>query len=297
MVSVNEGSVSDSTGNIAQWIFLDLLRNWDAKYSWGSGALAYLYRQLDEACRRKKGSSGMGGFVWCLQVWMWERMPAGRPEKKKPHPGWIPHEGVNGDDHLRYPTVSYSWDLVKVYTGSSVTIYKCYINELDMLTHKQVDWIPYDAETDYELNAMCTRDKKIWLSRCPMICFYAVEWHFPDRVARQFGKRQTTPREESHETNHFLHRHNRKNFLEVLTWANKHWEWIDLWNKIAELVEKERRPHNELQYQNHLKWLADRYRLKLKPGWTREHETGYASFNLEARDNEGTQLDYAQLHD
>ena len=36
----------DSTGNNAQWIFLDLLSNWDRKYSWGAGALAYLYRQV-----------------------------------------------------------------------------------------------------------------------------------------------------------------------------------------------------------------------------------------------------------
>ena len=36
----------DSTGNKAQWIFLDLLSDWDRKYSWGSGALAYLYRQV-----------------------------------------------------------------------------------------------------------------------------------------------------------------------------------------------------------------------------------------------------------
>lgn len=69
---------------------------------------------------------------------MWERMPVGRPEKNKAPPGWIPHEGVGGDDPLRFPTVAYSWELAKVYTGSSVTRYKCYINELDSLTDKQV---------------------------------------------------------------------------------------------------------------------------------------------------------------
>ena len=155
----------DSTGNKAQWIFLDLLSDWDRKYSWGSGALAYLYRQvisnqivnlfafaispssyqqfldlqLVEACRRKKGTSGMGGFVWCLQVWMWERMPVGRPEKNKIPPlGWLPHDGRYGEDRWRFPTVAFCWEMANVYTGSSVARYKCYINELDMLTHKQV---------------------------------------------------------------------------------------------------------------------------------------------------------------
>lgn len=69
------------------------------------------------------------------------------------------------------------------------------------------------------------------------------------------------------------------------------------------LVEKERRQHSDSVYEEHLKWLARRYRLKLKPGWNRseleelDRESGYMDFNVQTRDNEGTQLDYAQLHD
>ncbi|XP_037440969.1 serine/threonine-protein phosphatase 7 long form homolog [Triticum dicoccoides] len=272
--------------------------------SWGSGALAYLYRQLDEACRRKKGTSGMGGFVWCLQVWMWERMPVGRPEKNKTPPeGWVAHDGRYGEHPWRFPTIAYCWEMANVYTGSSVARYKCYINELDMLTHKQVDWEPYDADYAFRLNEMCTRDRNIWRARCPLICFYAVEWHYPYRVARQFGRRQGTPRDESFETSQFLHRISRKNNPETSTWAIKHSEWISLWNQRVALVEKERRQHSDSVYEEHLKWLARRYRLKLKPGWNRseleelDRESGYMDFNVQTRDNEGTQLDYAQLHD
>ncbi|XBI77992.1 hypothetical protein VPH35_087764 [Triticum aestivum] len=276
----------DSTGNKAQWIFLDLLSDWDHKYSWGSGALAYLYRQLDEACRRKKGTSGMGGFVWCLQVWMWERMPVGRPEKNKTPPeGWVAHDGRYGEDPWRFPTIAYCWEMANVYTGSSV------------------DWEPYDADYAFRLNEMCTRDRNIWRVRCPLICFYAVEWHYPYRVARQFGRRQGTPRDESFETSQFLHRISRKNNPETSTWAIKHSEWISLWNQRVALVEKQRRQHSDSVYEEHLKWLARRYRLKLKPGWNHseleelDRESGYMDFNVQTRDNEGTQLDYAQLHD
>ena len=36
----------DGTGDTASWMFLDPLRNWDVKWSWGSAALAFLYRQV-----------------------------------------------------------------------------------------------------------------------------------------------------------------------------------------------------------------------------------------------------------
>ncbi|KAE8821258.1 hypothetical protein D1007_00643 [Hordeum vulgare] len=86
---------------------------------------------------------------------------------------------------------------VFVYIGSSHVRYKCYVNELDTLTAEQVFWQPYEEDREYDLNQMCTHDSNIWRSRCPMICFYAVEFHFVDRVARQFGKHQGIPTEET----------------------------------------------------------------------------------------------------
>lgn len=90
--------------------------------------------QLDEACRRKSSGASMGGCVWGLSVWMWERMPVGRP-LKLPQDQWI---GLDAGDPDRFPTVAYSWDKVEAYTGSSKAQYKCYINELDTMTQYQV---------------------------------------------------------------------------------------------------------------------------------------------------------------
>ncbi|KAE8790020.1 hypothetical protein D1007_35699 [Hordeum vulgare] len=36
----------DGTGDTASWMFLDPLRDWDVKWSWGSAAQAFLYRQF-----------------------------------------------------------------------------------------------------------------------------------------------------------------------------------------------------------------------------------------------------------
>uniref|UniRef100_A0A8I7BB60 Aminotransferase-like plant mobile domain-containing protein n=1 Tax=Hordeum vulgare subsp. vulgare TaxID=112509 RepID=A0A8I7BB60_HORVV len=115
---------------------------------------------------------------------------------------------------------------------------------------------------------MC--DNLLWRVRCPMICFYAIEWHFADHVAKQFWKRQGIPIKESKETIPKLHRFIQRNNQDILDWANKHHQWIVMWNRRETLVESENRPHNDSAYQKYLVWYGQRYRLKLKPGWTQE---------------------------
>nr|XP_051226564.1 protein MAIN-LIKE 1-like [Lolium perenne] len=62
----------DSGGKLAHWCWLKALTVLDNRWSWGTAALAYLYRQLDEACRRtgsRTGSGGIGGCMLLLSVW------------------------------------------------------------------------------------------------------------------------------------------------------------------------------------------------------------------------------------
>ena len=59
---------------------------------------------------------------------------------------------------------------------------------LDML---QVEWEPYGGEDalPFQLSNVYGADDYFYRMRCPLICFYAVEYHLSDRVARQFGVR------------------------------------------------------------------------------------------------------------
>ncbi|XBH54124.1 hypothetical protein VPH35_076492 [Triticum aestivum] len=66
---------ADGTGKNAPWMWLKALTVFDSKWSWGSATLAYLYRQLDEACCRHTG--GIGGCLLALSIWSWERLPVG----------------------------------------------------------------------------------------------------------------------------------------------------------------------------------------------------------------------------
>ena len=50
----------------------------------------------------------------------------------------------------------------------------------------------------------CMRDNEYWRSVCPLICYYIVEYHLPNRVMRQFGILQSCPPEYIN-TSHELH--------------------------------------------------------------------------------------------
>ena len=58
-----------------------------------------------------------------------------------------------------------------------------------------VNWQPYkDVDVaSLELSNMCFMDEDLYTMTCPLICFYAVEYHLAHRVARQFGLRQEWP--------------------------------------------------------------------------------------------------------
>ncbi|KAK1561609.1 hypothetical protein QYE76_027277 [Lolium multiflorum] len=181
---------ADSGGKLAHWCWLKALTVLERRWSWGTAALAYLYRQLDEACRRtgsRTGSGGIGGCLLLLSVWSWDRLSVGRPRILTARP-W-PHYRHNLD---REPTWAYLWDNVSEMTSDPKIMYRHYTEELDTLTAEQVDWEPYGTYYRIgagmaDLNPKCLEEARFWRMRCPLICMWLVEYHQPHRVMRQFG--------------------------------------------------------------------------------------------------------------
>jgi hypothetical protein len=67
-------------GNTISWMWIPMIgQEWDAiaSYSWASTTLAWLYRQMCDACRRCGPNANLGGCAYLLQLWMWERLPIG----------------------------------------------------------------------------------------------------------------------------------------------------------------------------------------------------------------------------
>ena len=120
----------DATGDTASWMYLPCLTDWDTAggYNWGSAVLGYLYRQLCEACRRSSANSSLGGCVYLLQLWMWSRLPVGRPQVGDPRPWFEVHV------LRRRPMYDYLWDHVKGPFARSKRTYIEFANKLDALT-------------------------------------------------------------------------------------------------------------------------------------------------------------------
>nr|XP_045086404.1 protein MAIN-LIKE 2-like [Aegilops tauschii subsp. strangulata] len=94
---------------------------------WGTAALAYLYRQLDEAC-------------------------LGRSTPK----GYDPWDDYHDPDHM--PTWAYKWDKVEGFVGNSKTMYLHYCRELDIMTPEQVSWELYGTEGNIGFDQMANME-------------------------------------------------------------------------------------------------------------------------------------------
>jgi hypothetical protein len=58
-----------------------------------------------------------------------------------------------------------------------------------------VTWEPYadEAVLPFVVINVSDSDSELYRVRCPLICFYAVEYYLPHRVARLFRARQCCP--------------------------------------------------------------------------------------------------------
>ncbi|XP_074280156.1 serine/threonine-protein phosphatase 7 long form homolog isoform X1 [Silene latifolia] len=185
----------DKSGNRVQLIYFPLLTNLERlnEYSWGSGTLAYLYRNLCTACTR--GAIEIGGCLVLMQLWAWERISIGRPTIMK--------STVEEQAGVEYPLGSQVVEGVdplgcrwlrihRAYRDHLIGLIQCR-HALDTMTDTMFTWEPYPTEVLSLLPAICTEDPTEWIVNAPLICFEAVEWHFPNRVVRQFGWHPTIP--------------------------------------------------------------------------------------------------------
>ncbi|KAE8808434.1 serine/threonine-protein phosphatase 7 [Hordeum vulgare] len=256
------------TGKNAPWMWLKALTVFDNKFNWGLAALAYLYRQLDYACRRSTKDDGVGGCMLLLSVWRWERLPVGRP-KAATWKTWDDH-----DNPVRLPTLAYKWDVVSEVASDVNLSYKQYTNEMDSLTAEQVEWQPYgagpsfgDANT-FHLNPICLQEKHLWLMHCPLICNWAVEFHLLHCVMHQFGLFQPHPPEWV-DTDTQLHRLDRRTQRKIKDWHKHHKNYVIMFEQSVQAATSTQgtqpRKHCPLAFNNYVRWFQESTRVEICP--------------------------------
>jgi hypothetical protein len=120
--------------------------------------LAWLYRQLCEACRRASPTSNLGGCTYLLQIWIWKHIPIGRTHRKPVSVSVARLASIyaiqlyalslmllmlvfcfyrHGHIKIRAP-LCYLWSNSKCVPSDAERRYAQYSNDLDVLTPDQV---------------------------------------------------------------------------------------------------------------------------------------------------------------
>ncbi|XP_066363695.1 serine/threonine-protein phosphatase 7 long form homolog [Miscanthus floridulus] len=182
---------------------------------------------------------------------------------------------------------AYLWDQVRVPHTRIDRAYIEYTNKLDTLTTSSVEWEPYGGEDalPFQLSNVCGADDYFYSMRCPLICFYAVEYHLPDRVACQFGVRQLWPMP-LFSTGVDLHKLDRQRNKKIFDWERHHQSYIEEWEEMHDNVDDNNEMHTNREFRWYQAWYRRATRCRLRLQWT---ETDYA--NIESSDDEDTAYD------
>ncbi|XP_048552856.1 uncharacterized protein LOC125533142 [Triticum urartu] len=104
--------------------------------------------------------------------------------------------------------------------------------------------------------------------RCPLICNWAVEFHLPHRVCRQFGLFQPHPPEWV-DTDKALHRLDRRRQRKIKDWDKHHASYVTRFQLCVEEARSSARAklheHSPLAFDNYIRWLLENTRVEICP--------------------------------
>ncbi|RYR12992.1 hypothetical protein Ahy_B04g070227 isoform A [Arachis hypogaea] len=155
---------ADKSGNRVQIRWLPFVARLEemGTYSWGSAALAWLYRCMCRVANRNVIK--LAGPLQLLQSWIFWRFPRFRPAGFE----------------------TFSWPLASSEKGPRVQTWKLWI---DRLQDREFTWMPYSSPDVLQVvhpEVLEPRHMVLWRSVTSLIYFAVIEWHQVDRVLPQF---------------------------------------------------------------------------------------------------------------
>ncbi|RYQ96313.1 hypothetical protein Ahy_B08g092020 [Arachis hypogaea] len=147
-------------------------------YSWGSAALAWLYRCMCRVANRHVVK--LAGPLQLLQSWIFWRFPRFRPA---------------GYDTFSWPLAS-RWSGYNPSSSEKGPRVQMWRLRIDMLQDREFIWMPYSSPEVLQVvhpEALEPRHTALWRSVTSLIYFAVIEWHQIDRVLPQFNGVQPRP--------------------------------------------------------------------------------------------------------
>lgn len=244
------GSVlfTDHSGDCISAIYLPLFEDFNeaGRYSWASGVLAFLYRELCGATDPKRKQ--FGGPVLLLQLWSWERFPMGRPRTRRNCE--VPRLGVG--DLERRPPLGQRWSFYREYAGHiTCRFLESYRKEINDLNDGKVIWLPYEDKM-HLLPPICSENPSLWRTTAPLIHFWIVEVYNPGRVSRQFNCYQAVPPSLG-DTMDGLHK--------IMNGAGKNWvdthhDHLQAWEDREDKCLVDQRPYDHSKHDEYIRWFS-----------------------------------------
>ncbi|XP_025605335.1 protein MAIN-LIKE 1-like [Arachis hypogaea] len=147
-------------------------------YSWGSAALAWLYRCMCRVLNRHVVK--LAGPLQLLQSWIFWRFPRFRPA---------------GYDTCSWPLAS-RWSGYSPSGSEKGPRVQMWRLRIDMLQDRDFIWMPYSLPEVLQVvhpEVLEPRHTTFWRFVMSLIYFAVIEWHQIDRVLPQFGGVQPRP--------------------------------------------------------------------------------------------------------
>ncbi|KAH9612982.1 hypothetical protein KSS87_009450 [Heliosperma pusillum] len=134
----------------------------------------------------------------------------------------------------------------------------------------QFVWQPYPQAIFSFLPEACYNDSGEWCVVSPMICFDIVEWHLPNRVARQFGWKQNIP--EPADTEPKLHKMDKRG-AHSRNWAEYHSAYLAMWFRRYQFRFIGVEDNSDMGYNDpYMVWYRDRTRRFISPTFQQAYQ-------------------------
>ena len=193
-------------------------------------------------------------------MWSWEHISVGRPIIR---PGYVV-QPFGGPEHDIRHAYGMKWSGPKRYIDRVKGTLSTFRKDLDQMRDDEILWEAYQDFVGPDLDLApptILAEEHLWYARIPMIHFWAVEFHYPDRVMRQLGHQQTPtppPPEpwEEHEAL-MLYEHSKDSHNQNPDWPSIHAVHIQEWGRIEERSVDPQQPWDPSCIDAYQHWYVD----------------------------------------